>query len=173
MISDEYAAGFFDGEGSVYATVRKGPRRATSPTILVCCTNTNREILEAHQKRWGGSIWRRKMHGNRKVQYQWVLCTRKAVGFLRAIHPHLVVKRPVVGLAIQYCDLQALPHKERLDYSGRVYRRGRWWVAPRLKESHKKKIAPLFDRIRELNARGAPRNAMRQAHGPIADEAWA
>lgn len=166
MISDEYAAGFFDGEGSVYLATRSTTR--PSPTLLVCIGNTNREVLDLHRDRWGGSIRERGgkhrarvLTGRWQRQYQWVLSTRMAKAFLTAIVPHVLIKKDVTIAALRYITLMEVPRRERVDYSQCVRRRGRLWVAPVVRPEFEAQVAALHTEIRGLNARSAPGNVLR------------
>jgi len=163
MISDGYAAGFFDGEGSVYAaTRRKAKDAARSPTVIVCIANTNLEVLKAHQERWGGSICERKVTKQKcQRQWQWVICTRNAREFLLAILPHLIIKRRIAELALEYVELQSKPASERLDYSRTVERNGRKWVSPLMRPEHRESVLRVFNEMRACNTRTAPANARR------------
>lgn len=60
-LSDSYCAGFFDGEGTVYAATRRstGKSGRKSPTITVCMTNTDKNVIDLHQSKWGGSVYKR------------------------------------------------------------------------------------------------------------------
>lgn len=162
MASNEYAAGFFDGEGTVYAATRLNSGKP-SPTIIVAISNTVEAPLLALKAQWGGSLFLGRQHSpNRRAQYQWTLAARMARPFLMAIHPHLLIKRDVVGVAIEMCELMALPHKERVDYSNTVFRHGRRWSSPVVRPEFKEKVDALHSRIRLLNTRGAPMNATRR-----------
>ncbi len=57
MISAEYAAGFMDGEGCINVSSCRN-----STYIRVLIVNTNREVLEMFQQRWGGDIKQNKQH---------------------------------------------------------------------------------------------------------------
>lgn len=163
MISDEYAAGFFDGEGSVYAATRGPARAKPSLTVLVCISNTNRDVLQLHQERWGGSLLARKMKPglNLRQQYQWVIPSKKAEEFLEAVAPYLIIKREVVAVALALIRLMGAPAKDRLDYVSAVRVDGRYRPAPRMKPEYAAKVTDLHSQIRELNKRGAPWNARR------------
>lgn len=168
MITNEYAAGFFDGEGSVYAATRRSSVREKiykNPTILVTIANTVITPLKILQDQWGGSICDRFPNDpRRRLQHQWVLAPRMADPFLRAIHPHLIIKKEVAGVALQYCDLMRIPLRERMDYSqlrpsktpGKMTRAG--VMRPEFRE----KIDALHAEIQRLNTRGAPFNATRK-----------
>lgn len=161
MISDEYAAGFFDGEGTVYAAIRNNSGRP-SPTIMVTITNTVREPLDRLHAKWGGSIFLdRSKKPNQQDKYQWTVAAKKARPFLEAMLPHLIIKREVAETAIEMCALMALPHKERVDYSNTVFRHGRLWSSPVVRPEFKAKIEQLHTRIRDLNSRRCPKNARR------------
>lgn len=156
MISDEYAAGFFDGEGTVYAASRSKPdvsgKSRPSPTIMVCIANTVRDPLDMLCEKWGGSIHAQKVtKANRRQCFQWTVAARQAAPFLRAIFPHLIIKKGVVGHAIEFRDLMATPHKERVDYSNRVFRNGRFWSSPIVRPEFRAKIEGLHALIRLAN----------------------
>jgi hypothetical protein len=171
MISDAYAAGFFDGEGTVYCATNYNSGRP-SPSVLVCISNTDIRPLEALRARWGGSLLSRKKSRNPawRTQWQWVLSTRSAVKFLESLLPFLITKREVAVEAIALCNLFALPHRERMDYSNTVERRGRRWVSPVVRPEFREAVDRHWKRIRELNAVGV--NATRRydisasAYGP-------
>jgi hypothetical protein len=88
-----YAAGLFDGEGSITLT-RNRSTRFPSPQVAVA--SNDREVLEWLKARFGGSISakqpRRPTHS---VSYDWRLTDRRALEFLRQIRPHLQIQRKV------------------------------------------------------------------------------
>ena len=113
-LHEAYAAGFFDGEGSVYTAPRSS---GSGYSLLVCIGNTNRDVLEQHKATWGGSICARKMTKPRhQQQYQWVLSGKMGEPYLRAILPHLIIKREVVQLALKWCEMMNSPYSERVSY---------------------------------------------------------
>jgi hypothetical protein len=162
MFTDEYAAGFFDGEGTVYAATRN--KSYKNPTIIVSISNTVREPLDAALKKWGGSISSNQPPGNRRRQYQWVLSSRQAEPFLRAIQPHVMIKKGVVDAAIEYCELMKTPIHERMDYSQLRPSKtpGKMTRAGVMRPEFKAKVTAIHDRIKALNVRGAPFNATRR-----------
>ena len=171
MISNEYAAGFFDGEGTVYAATRNNPKgKRPSPTIIVAITNTVPAPLELLHAQWGGSIFKDRERERQRAKYQWTLAAKMAAPFLEAIHPHLLIKHEVVSVALQFCALMARPHRERCDYSHTVFRHGRLWSSPIVRPEFAAEVARLHAEIRRLNTRGAPWNATR-AYDPIASAA--
>lgn len=168
MISDEYAAGFFDGEGSVYAAVR-GPKNNRSPTILATVANIQMAPLLAFKERWGGSINTRKLtRPNERPCSQWVIAAKQAKPFLLAVRPHLLIKGAVVDVAIDYCTLMETPAHERMDYShtrpaNGFTKSGRQKMtrAGVLRPEFRAKVIALHSEIRRLNQKAVPRNGRR------------
>ena len=162
-----YFAGFFDGEGSVYAATRwhrtKEKDRRPTPTLTVCIGNTNFEVLRLHHEIFGGSLSERKNLAERRLpQMQWMIAARQAEPYLRAIHPFLIIKREVVSVALEYIELLKTPRSEQRDYSNReLDKRGRLASSPIVRPEFRKKVLDIHGRIRELNAGAAPHNVRR------------
>lgn len=163
IISDEYAAGFFDGEGSVYAANRRSATvtKRPTPTILVCITNVNHDVLKVMKDKWGGSINSRAAKPKCQAIHQWVMAARNAYPFLQAIAPHVIVKRDVVAVALQLCEMMRLPAKERMNYHTKINALGKRINYPVVKKEFGDGAWALHQEIRRLNVRGAPHNAMR------------
>lgn len=167
-----YFAGFFDGEGTVYAATRTNRKDARHnrphATILVCVSNTNKAVLDLHREIFGGSLCVRKgknyESGNWREQWQLVLSPRKAEPYLRIIHPHLIIKKEVAALALEYLALVHLPMRDKIDYSKlkRTKDGTKWTTIKTLRPEHAEKLLVLHAQIRALNKRGAPLNARRQ-----------
>jgi hypothetical protein len=156
VITAEYAAGFFDGEGSVYTAMRYSSKRPC-PTVLVSISNTNKEVLDRLHAQWGGSLTPRTAHAKSnphyKFQHIWTLAPRNAYAFLTAIQPYLIVKKDVVAVALQICEIMRLPASERVDYIV-VEGAGRKVVAPTIKPKVRAEVLDLHVRMKELNKRG-------------------
>lgn len=104
MISDEYTAGFFDGEGSVGCSLGGGDG-GKIPTLRVTVSNTYLPVLEELHASYGGRIYRQKPvdASRHKVIWKWCLeSTREVFIFLRAISPYLRVKQDVVNIVLEY-----------------------------------------------------------------------
>src|SRR5665213_3585254 len=103
MIEDKiYAAGFFDGEGSVQifrSRYIKPGYRSLYYCIRVNIANTDRSVLEWTKERWGGGIIseRRPHPSNWKQVYQWTVAAKTAVGYLRDLAPFVKVKKDPVS----------------------------------------------------------------------------
>lgn len=98
MISLEYAAGFFDGEG----TVSVGSNGSVSLRVV----NTNYEILLQFVKIFGGSIKQRKQMVN-KTQYLWSVYGDDAITVAKSIAPFCIEKRQHLTALIEYASLRA------------------------------------------------------------------
>ena len=100
-----YAAGLFDGEGSI-SLVRQRIARFHSPQVSVA--STDREVLEWLQKRWGGSIvTKQPRKAAHSVSYDWRLTDRRALSFLQLIRPYLVIERKIQRIDLLLNDYVA------------------------------------------------------------------
>lgn len=167
MLSAEYSAGFFDGEGSVYAANRRSRtvEKRPSPCVIVCISNTHKGVLDELSQSWGGSVHCRRHQSARpncRIQWQWVLSAKTAYPFLLAIYPHLIVKKEVARLAIRLCECMRRPANERLEYIVDVRVDGTKYTYPKVRSEVEEETWQLHDEIRLLNRRGAPRNARRK-----------
>lgn len=162
MISNEYAAGFFDGEGSVYAAVRNGKTTRPHPTIMICISNTHEGVLLLHKERWGGSIHKRSVVKDRHKQiYQWALAPKGGRQFLADVYPHLIIKKDVAKVAMEMLELVSLPRHVRCIQERIINADGPDGTRPVIRPEHSEKVWALHASLRELNVRGAPFNAMR------------
>ena len=131
MISDQYAAGFMDGEGCINVSSCR-----TSTYIRVLIVNTNREVLELFQQRWGGDIAQNKRHkAHWKVSYTWRVSHAACREFLNDIYPFLVIKKKQAEAAFIFFDQQ--PGK------------GKRWTEGSFEEANKAILA-----IKQLNKKG-------------------
>ena len=108
-----WAAGFFDGEGSVQVTVNRSRSNGLNLpqlTLVVKAANTDRRALERLQRMFSGSIYldsARNKPGRQLHQklYHWQLAGQRAVPVCRAIIPYSVIKREQLELAVSFWDL--------------------------------------------------------------------
>ncbi len=94
-----WAAGFFDGEGSIGIYARgdtKGHR------LDVTIGNVDLRTLEIFKRRWGGSMWTDHRKPPRQTFYFWSLSTRSAQPFLLEILPYLIAKREQAEVALAF-----------------------------------------------------------------------
>lgn len=102
-----YAAGFFDGEGSIMLK-RSYKRRANGleylRTLRVTITQNDPRPLHQFSDIWGGAVSKlTRPNGNH--YYRWTISTRKAERFLRDVQPYLIVKQADCELALQWQKL--------------------------------------------------------------------
>lgn len=113
MLSIEYVAGFFDGEGCV--SVQSGGY------LSVIISNRHRDILEMMQSRWGGIVYENGKSGT----FQWKTSTREGCSFLHDLVPHLVVKKEaaLAGIALAELSVRRLPrdHPDRVAARRRIH----------------------------------------------------
>jgi hypothetical protein len=93
MISVEYAAGFFDGEGCVQV--------GKNGSISVRITNTNLQTLEEFQRKFGGTVLPRRQRAN-KPQYVWSVYGDAAVEFAKTILPFCIEKHKAISLILDW-----------------------------------------------------------------------
>lgn len=95
---DAYAAGLFDGEGTV--GIRKGK---ISYNLEVQFHMTDKPVLDFMRLHYGGSeVHLCKRYPNRRQAYRWNLWCQGAANFLLRIQPFLIVKKDQVAVAIEF-----------------------------------------------------------------------
>lgn len=115
MLSPEYVAGFFDGEGCVCISLRRG---GAGQAYLRCqITNTNKSILQEIQDDYGGTITKFKPRSKKcKMRYNVTWQGPKAMRFLGRIAEHVVLKKKQVCLALDFCEFMFTPPEDRLHW---------------------------------------------------------
>lgn len=102
MISNEYAAGFLDGEGCINVSATRN-----NEFIRVLIVNTNKNVLEFFQEKWGGDIQENKRHKeNWKISYTWRIQHKTCLKFLNDVYPFLIVKKAQVEAAFIFFDVR-------------------------------------------------------------------
>lgn len=105
-LNNAYIAGLFDGEGWVTCAFRSKSRaQRPSATIYIQMGIglTNYKILEALQKKFGGSIGNtRQRKITDKPYWLWVLSTKQIEKFIIAIEPYCIEKRLQIKLAKKF-----------------------------------------------------------------------
>jgi len=103
-----WAAGFFDGEGSVIVELskEKACKHGFRTSLHANVTQTSLPCLQLFLERFGGAI---RTHNSRtpngrrwSVSYVWVARNQEAADFLQAIYPYTVVKREQIEVALRY-----------------------------------------------------------------------
>ena len=103
-----WAAGFFDGEGSVcitkHTTTMSG-RQYTQLALAVSVVNTHEASIRLLQVWFGGQVYRRTMnHLGKRLIWCWKIQSQQALRFLEAIKPYLKVKatHAIYAIAFQH-----------------------------------------------------------------------
>ena len=131
MISNEYAAGFLDGEGCINVSSTRNNK-----FIRVLIVNTNKSVLEFFQEKWGGDIQENKKHKeNWKISYTWRVQHKNCLNFLNDVYPFLIVKKLQVEAAFMF--FEARPGK------------GKKWSEETLKIANE-----AINKIKALNKKG-------------------
>jgi transposase-like protein len=106
MLSNEYAAGLFDGEGyvGVNTSATLGPRYHA---LHVTVTNTSKGVLDRLQERWGGSVRPggrppNEVSGQTKTAWVWSAHAETAKAFLRDVESHLQIKGAQARIALAF-----------------------------------------------------------------------
>lgn len=129
-----WAAGLFEGEGTVTLSANKAMR--VRPSISV--PNTDREVVEFFHRRWGGSIRNHQPSGNARLVHVWGLSSGEPIEcFIRDMLPFIRTRRVRDKMEIVLQDVvDRFANVQR----GKVYERSLDRMAT----------------IRELNRRGKP-----------------
>lgn len=115
-----FACGLFEGEGTV-SMMR--PTLRNWGSLYASVANTDKSLLDFFLSRWGGTIHAIKRTCRRKQAWRWVISSRQAARFIRAIQPYAVSPRMKerIFLGITYQDHKIgmsrwMPEEERNDY---------------------------------------------------------
>lgn len=103
--SPEWAAGIFEGEGSIHISRQRRDGTAYC-TLVISVSQVDREMLDILAAKWGGPIYAIKRSGSRSRQaFSWSLRARQAAAFLRDIEPFVrtarIRKKVKLGLEFQ------------------------------------------------------------------------
>ena len=118
LLSPEYAAGFFDGEGCVNFGMsryyRNGELRGRSLNLRASIGSTDLLILQEHLAQFKGSISTKRLSLARyKPQWVWSVTASDAIAFLTYIRPHLRIKARQVDVAFEFHEWRQRPIDER------------------------------------------------------------
>lgn len=109
MLSKEYVAGFFDGEGHIGITIAGKNKQCTLRLTFV---NTNREVLEMIRLAYGGNIhststsnsWTPSYRPDWKPSWQLKLSFSEIKRLVVDIQPYVIVKAAQIKLALEFID---------------------------------------------------------------------
>lgn len=98
MISTEYVAGLFDGEGSVgIYPFGKWKSLQLRCQIALC----NEDVVGQLKEKYGGFTTSNLLKSGKAI-HKWYIGSNKAEAFLRDIRPHSIVKREQIEAAINF-----------------------------------------------------------------------
>lgn len=133
-ISEQWLAGFFDGEGCIAITVAGKQRRCI---LRLALTNTDHDLLREIHKQFGGQlVLKAKPAKAGWKPYGCVVWTnRQAQSLLDRIGPYIILKRRQLDLALEFLSLRTHPDRlEHFDSTG----------TPRQRHPYIKKILQEF-----------------------------
>lgn len=152
MISDEYVAGFFDGEGCVNFSVRGKSRQIFFRVML---TNTDPDILEEFKSKYGGNLAKpRQLKENWKIFRQLTITGPMAYSFLEKIYPYAKIKKQQIKLALEFQELRNLPRKQRYTYLHDPKPRMKSRIISIIRPEIRNKELEFCAKMKELNKKG-------------------
>jgi hypothetical protein len=99
-----YMAGIFDGEGYVYIFKKQIASKPHHIGYYVSSgvTMTHLPTVEAFHNRFGGHLnsGSRPTNPKHRPTFSWGIANKKAVGFLKAIRPYVLVKADEIDVAL-------------------------------------------------------------------------
>lgn len=113
-ITDDYIAGFFDGEGTIQ--IYMGKRVIKGKMYMRCqlsvaITQLDPKPLYLIMERYGGNVYQRKSRatksGKMHNRFDWVATSLVATEFLEAITPWLIVKQEEALIALEFSETLA------------------------------------------------------------------
>jgi hypothetical protein len=107
MITNDYMAGLFDGEGWFQITRAKGGHyRSTREWAYQChaaMTMREKEIVETFQSRFGGTVNLQASRSEKHSAYwKWQVTGLGAQAFAWSLEPHLILKKPQAQLINEF-----------------------------------------------------------------------
>lgn len=107
VVSLEYWAGLFDGEGCI--RICRGWSRHKRPryTLSVKLANTNQKVIILLKEAFGGSWYKvKKMKPHHQDAWEWILNAKGAEVFLRIIKHLLIIKKEEAEVALIFKEKQ-------------------------------------------------------------------
>jgi len=111
-ITDEYVAGFFDGEGCIQLTVgdRIGVKGKTylRCQLYISITQLDPTVLYAIKDVYGGNVYKRKARATKSSKMHnrsdWVATSKVAADFLEDIRPYMICKAEEADIALKFAS---------------------------------------------------------------------
>lgn len=112
QVSLAYAAGFFDGEGHISISYHKANPQGHAKSkyarygLAASVSQVHPDVIDWFKQEFGGHTMfcsgKRSYDTGRYTRWEWKVGARSAADFLKAIYPHLVVKRLEAEVAIAF-----------------------------------------------------------------------
>lgn len=124
-LSNQYVAGFLDGEGWFRIKKTKG-YKSPSYQILVGASSTDEEILKLLVKKYGGSIYKRFKKDNWKAEYSYQIMCKQAEQLIEKILPYLIIKKERAFICLELSKSKKLENgvkltQETIDYRENLF----------------------------------------------------
>lgn len=109
-ISEQYLAGFIDGEGCITITINRRKDRQPQHCLTICVAQSDKWILDAMCESTGlGKVFTasnsvRPWMKATKSAWQWRIADRQALELLKTLQPHLLVKQAQAVIAIEFAE---------------------------------------------------------------------
>jgi len=151
-ISEEWLAGFFDGEGCINITVAGKHRRCILRLYIV---NTDMDVLSRIQSEYGGFLSERvhPNHPNWKPCGTLTWTNQQARELLERIGKHIILKRRQLDLALEFLSLRGSPDRFEVASVAGVPSRNRKFVR-RISADMLVKESGLKEKMHDLNRKG-------------------
>lgn len=106
-MTDEYLAGFFDGEGTFYlgTQLKNGKEYPKAQVLLAQSGAPGLKLFEDIQAEYGGKIYQHLKEGDHKATkpaYKMYWNKDEAIKLIERIGPHLVLKKEAAGVVLLY-----------------------------------------------------------------------
>jgi len=129
-----YLAAIIDGEGSISIEIQNARknRKTDYYTTRVVVINTHVGLMNWLHATFGGKIQTRKLIGNHKQCYNWVIHSLNAVKLLEACLPYFKIRKPHAEVIIEFSKSKP---------------KGTWNVSQEVQEHRR----ILYAKLKEIN----------------------
>lgn len=98
-----YAAGLFDGEGSVVIIVRRRVGKKPFHEMTIQLAQRTRSVLDWLAETFGGKVvYTNRGKNDDRTYFRWDAYSKTAADFLTGIYPYLRVKREAAEVALAF-----------------------------------------------------------------------
>lgn len=135
-----YAAGFFDGEGSVVIVRHHDHRKRYRYRLAIIVNNTVLLPLEWLCDRWGGKVYKFRPPGIgfRSQSWQWQINTKdRQAAFLEDLRPYMKIKGPATDNALAFLRLTMRRGRGRLTETALAEQAAYWNEHKRIQYEHR------------------------------------